>query len=244
MDEARLLKSGDTDVLPKEEFLALAQAYYQNQTRMHRLERIYPFAVLEALQFQAAIKAQDLSDLALVEQFTEQLEKRVLLLNNSQNQYSISIQEDAERGIYFPIVGWVNHGFRKDYEFNRDFFLSAEYRAIAEFGENMRTAVPAGSQVFKGERSHEVDDLSAALNWLHKEAARGQSRQRFKGLGEMNADQLWETTMDPERRTLLHVQVDDAVQAEHLFSLLMGEQVEPRREFIEKYALDVKNLDI
>ena len=244
MDEARLLKSGDTDVMPKEEFLALAQAYYQNQARMHRLERIYPFAVLEALQFQAAIKAQDLSDLVLVEQFTEQLEKRVSLLNNSQNQYSISIQENTERGIYFPIVGWVNHGFRKDYEFNRDFFLSAEYRAIAEFGENMRAAVPAGSQVFKGERSHEVDDLSAALNWLHKEAARGQSRQRFKGLGEMNADQLWETTMDPKYRTMLRVSIEDAIKADQVFNTLMGDNVEPRREFIEENALAVANLDI
>jgi DNA gyrase subunit B len=142
------------------------------------------------------------------------------------------------------VVGWVNHGFRKDYEFNRDFFLSAEYRAIAEFGETMRKALPEGSSVFKGDRSQEVDGLSQALQWLHKEAARGQSRQRFKGLGEMNADQLWETTMDPKHRTMLRVSIEDAIKADQVFNTLMGDNVEPRREFIEENALAVGNLDI
>jgi len=244
MDDARLQRKGEIDPMPAEAFADLAQAYYQNQTRMHRLERIYPFAVLEALQYQARLQAEDLVDLERVRGFIDELQTRISLSNDSHNHYTIDIQEDTERGIFYPVVGWVNHGFRKDYEFNRDFFLSAEYRAIAEFGEIMRQALPEGSSVFKGDRSQEVEDLSQALQWLHKEAARGQSRQRFKGLGEMNADQLWETTMDPSHRTMLRVSIEDAIKADQVFNTLMGDNVEPRREFIEDNALAVGYLDI
>ena len=126
----------------------------------------------------------------------------------------------------------------------REFFGTNEYKHIMALAAKINDLLSDDSFVKRGEKQAPVDSFAASVDWLMSEARRGQSIQRYKGLGEMNPDQLWDTTVNPETRRLMQVKIDDAVKADEIFTTLMGDQVEPRREFIEKNASTVENLDI
>ncbi|MBE8166746.1 MAG: DNA gyrase subunit B, partial [Shewanella sp.] len=158
--------------------------------------------------------------------------------------YTASTVLDNERKVYLPSINVRKHGIDTVYLFSNDFFLSNDYQAIADLGSEINGLIEEGGFVQRGERVKEVDNFIDALNWIVGEAKRGLYIQRYKGLGEMNPEQLWETTMDPEQRRMLQVTIEDAVGADQLFTTLMGDQVEPRRNFIEANALNVANLDV
>jgi len=137
-----------------------------------------------------------------------------------------------------------SHGIPTEREVPVDFLESADFRHARATGEKLLDLLGPGALVRRGERERPVASFRQAIDWLLDDAKRGQHIQRYKGLGEMNPNQLWETTMDPAVRRLLRVTIEDAVGADEIFSILMGDQVEPRREFIEKNALSVENLDV
>ena len=141
-----------------------------------------------------------------------------------------------------------HHGNVKSSVITQDFVHGADYAALAEAAQTFRGLLNEGSRVQRGEgeraKEEKVSDFRQAMKWLIAQAENATARQRYKGLGEMNPEQLWETTMDPQVRRLLKVQIDDAIAADEIFTTLMGDQVEPRRAFIETHALQAANLDV
>jgi DNA gyrase subunit B len=140
------------------------------------------------------------------------------------------------------------HGNSKSSVISADFVHGADYEALSTAGKTFRGLVGADAVVRRGEGERQkearVSDFRQAMAWLLQQAESAVSRQRYKGLGEMNPAQLWETTMDPMVRRLLRVQIDDAIEADRVFTMLMGDEVEPRREFIETNALRAANIDV
>lgn len=125
-----------------------------------------------------------------------------------------------------------------------EFFKSSDYLKISLMHNQLHGLISEGAFIERGDKSLKIDNFQEGFNWLMDETRRGQHIQRYKGLGEMNPEQLWETTMDPNVRRLLQVTIEDAIAADEIFTTLMGDHVEPRREFIESNALDVENLDV
>jgi DNA gyrase subunit B len=151
---------------------------------------------------------------------------------------------DAEHQTWCPQVDIKIRGITETVSLPHGFFVGAEYRAIAAISQRLEGLLEAGAFIRRGEKQESIERFGQAFQWLLNEARRGVDMQRYKGLGEMNPDQLWLTTMDPDVRRMLQVSVDDAIAADRMFTTLMGDQVEPRREFIEANALTVVNLDV
>jgi len=136
------------------------------------------------------------------------------------------------------------HGNRVETILDHAFVGSGDYTQIVKMSQMLAGLVQSGAQVKRGETARAIRSFKEGLDWLLGEAKGGMSIQRYKGLGEMNPEQLWETTMTPDKRTLLQVTIEDSVKADEIFTILMGDAVEPRRTFIQRHALEVKNLDV
>ncbi|MDL4863523.1 DNA topoisomerase (ATP-hydrolyzing) subunit B, partial [Halomonas elongata] len=246
LDGARLHVNADAPGIEGEGLEKLVHQYRDVMNRIDRLSRVYPDVVLRKIVHAAKLEGEEsLRDRVTMQNWIEylQAEMDAIVSYEGGPRYTFRLEEDSERGFYLPAVTLAAHGVTSDYVWGVDFFTSADYRAIAGLGETLDNLVEEGAYVARGERKKSVGSFYDALEWLMNEAQRGLSIQRYKGLGEMNPDQLWETTMDPNTRRMLRVSIEDAVAADMMFNTLMGDEVEPRRDFIERNAL-VANLDI
>lgn len=208
------------------------------------MSRRYPHALMHELIYTPRLTAEQCHDAAAVEAWTKQLVEQLNAKEVGASQYSFEVEQHAELGLNLPKIVVRTHGVTHEHALSIDLINSKEYGKLADLSEALNGLIEEGAYIKRGERTQPVSSFVEALNWLVKESRRGLSLQRYKGLGEMNPEQLWETTMDPETRRMMQVTIEDAVGADQLFTTLMGDQVEPRRNFIEENALKVANLDV
>ena len=155
----------------------------------------------------------------------------------------LSVAKDEEHGLYALAARSSSHG-KRDFTVNFGLIQAVEFRRLRRLLPDVSPLMSQPLLVSQGDEDKALESKEELLEYLMESGKKGLTIQRYKGLGEMNPDQLWETTMDPERRTVLEVRLEDAVKADDLFSVLMGDAVEPRRKFIEENALDVQDLDV
>ena len=244
LDNSALYTSDSSPAISGSALEALASQYNQVVATIKRLERVVPSVILEQLIYAPVLAPDALQDQAKVADWLDSLVDCLADKESNGAQYDGMVKDNPERGGYLPVVTITTHGIDDDYLINYDFFHSAEYRAIVALNEALAGLIEPTGFFQRGERKLATSSFAEGLAWLMKEARRGLGVQRYKGLGEMNPDQLWETTMDPETRRMLRVTIDDAIAADQMFTTLMGDEVEPRRNFIQSNALQVANLDI
>ncbi len=223
---------------------SLAARYMVVMGIAKRLSRRYGSETLEAIVYMPALTPAAVTYQAAIESWFAELVQRLNAAKNGSGSYSVDISFAADDKGFEARLSKRTHGNSSDYVVTPDLFHSSEYQAIADLGSQLDGLLGSDARVQRGERTQAVGSFKQAIEWLLDEAKRGLHIQRYKGLGEMNPEQLWETTMDPETRRLLRVQIEDVVASDEVFTTLMGDQVEPRREFIERNALAVSNLDV
>jgi len=217
----------------------LMRDYLAVQSAIIRLSNRYePQFLSQLIDFEPI--SRDISG-ADLDAWSDRLSQRLNDLSPPAVSWQLVPESGERNGI---AVRRFTHGVPEERFVRRSFFSSPEYRLMARLADALRGLVQTGASVQRGKAEQEVSSFIEAHQWLMEESRKGRSIQRFKGLGEMNPEQLWDTTVNPESRRLLQVTIEDAVAADGLFSTLMGDEVEPRREFIEKNALDVSNLDV
>ncbi|KQX91310.1 DNA topoisomerase (ATP-hydrolyzing) subunit B [Variovorax sp. Root473] len=227
----------------------LAELARKHQVAEAVIARLRNFMDAEALRAIADGVALDLDTPPAAEASAVALQAKLRELNTTGVPAEVSSEFDARTDKPLLRISRRHHGNIKSSVITQDFVHGADYAALAEAANTFRGLLSTEGALVKrgeGERAKEekVDDFRQAMKWLIGEAERATSRQRYKGLGEMNPEQLWETTMDPAVRRLLRVQIDDAIEADRVFTMLMGDEVEPRREFIEQNALRASNIDV
>ena len=214
--------------------LEAVEAFRSSLARL--TERGYPADALKVLLKQKLTTKKDLADAERVQQAAQIIE--------ASGFHQVEVEDDPEHPTQRIRFASRRDGVEREVVVDLDLLNSADFTALARNKKGLEAWSADGVTLVADGEEQEFENLDEALTGLYEAAKKGLKIQRYKGLGEMNAEQLWETTMDPEKRRLLKVTVEDHERADELFAVLMGDQVEPRRDFIEKNALNVSNLDV
>jgi DNA gyrase subunit B len=234
LNNAALYPGENQQAIQGEALEKIAKQYFLAESVIDRLTR---FTAPEASHALLILPALSLDNI-------EQAQKSAQLLESAcGGNIKVEVETD-EAGEPRLRLEKLYHGNYSISYMDDDFLKGGDYVQIRQAADILNDLIRPGAYIVRGEQKRAVTSFKQAIEWLLEEAKKGVNIQRYKGLGEMNPEQLWETTMDVTNRILLRVQIEDAITADEIFTTLMGDVVEPRRAFIEKNALGVKNLDV
>jgi DNA gyrase subunit B len=243
LDDAELHVNSSAPPLQGQGLEGLARQYMEVQSIIKRWARRYDERLLDQLIYMPAVSATEFERADWMRDWTRDLAQHLNGLSDSPRSYRVEVRQ-VDGHPTRVLVSKTEHGSVTEKALPKEFFESAEYRRIVELGKTLAGLFGEGAFIKRGEAREDVGSFKQAMTWLLDQARKGQSIQRYKGLGEMNPDQLWDTTINPQTRRLMQVRIEDILASDEIFTTLMGDQVEPRREFIEKNALAVANLDV
>ncbi|MEW8506709.1 MAG: DNA topoisomerase (ATP-hydrolyzing) subunit B [Candidatus Thiodiazotropha sp.] len=244
LDNASLVVTHGAPPLAGESLETLSRAFLAVLASIQRLSLRYDGELLEKLIYMPKLDEAMIEKVSEISIWINELESRLNTDLGISESCTLQIVDESSADEAGILLIRKVHGIGNEHLIPFDFFSSVEYRKIVELGNQLNGLLSEDALVKRGEKEQPVASFKQALDWLMDDAKRGQHVQRYKGLGEMNPEQLWETTMNADSRRLLQVSIEDAVAADQIFATLMGDQVEPRRDFIETHALTVENLDV
>ena len=250
LDELRLHINPDTPAISGSALEKLIADYQTTQKTINRLGQRYPASLLQGMLQVPMFHVEQANDQAYVEHWASQLVEQIaqiqpsLLPEFSLESFSSESAEGVSKTLYWPRLTVYVHNLPQHYLLETALLQSTEYARLINSSQSWLHLLEEGAYLQRGDKQVPITSFHHLWNQIMQDSRRGLMIQRYKGLGEMNAEQLWETTMDPENRRMLQVTIDDAINADHMFRCLMGDDVEPRRAFIEENALTVTNLDI
>ncbi|OGT91916.1 MAG: DNA gyrase subunit B [Gammaproteobacteria bacterium RIFOXYD12_FULL_61_37] len=243
LENTQLMVSEDSPPFSDSALESISREYISISALMNRISKKYPEPFVANLLNSQPLKTMELDNMEIAIAWGRNIEK--LIERNIPASSRVSVQLRESGGcVHGYLITQYTHGIQIENHVPFEFFKSAEYARICSLGEKLRDLLGKGAYVKRGDKIKHIKSFGEALSWFMEEGKKGLNIQRYKGLGEMNPEQLWDTTMNPESRRLLQVRIEDAVGSDAIFTTLMGDQVEPRREFIERNAMTVENLDI
>jgi len=244
IEKATLHVNSEAPAITGQALAALTSKYVSVMSILDRLSRRHDRLILEQIIDLPEIGAEHREDEIFLSEWAAKLQAALNpAVNGSRARYTVEVLKSDE-GVAGFSIRREQHGVEDVNEISIHFFAAPEYGHIVDLGRDINGLIEKDAYVMRGEQRRDISTFKEAVEWLMDEARKGQSIQRYKGLGEMNPEQLWDTTVNPETRRLMQVRIEDAVAADEIFTTLMGDHVEPRRQFIENFALTVENLDV